>query len=345
MERVMSELATFFCKKSDLEVHLVLYGRAPEIFYNVPKNLFIHKPGSKFNNNFRQIATIGRLLFIRRVVIDINPVSILSFGEIWNSFILLALLGLKYRVFISDRCSPDKNLGYVHKRLRKWLYPKASGIITQTQKAKEIYQNLIQGTSIKVIGNPIREISQNQKVIRENIILTVGRLIPSKNHTKLIESFLRLNKSDWKLVIVGGDALNMTLMEELKALIDKLGVGEKVILTGNRSDVDSFYLKSKIFVLASQSEGFPNVLGEAMSATLPVVAFDCIAGPSEMITDGKDGFLVPLFDYKLLENRLSKLMNDPELREQVGREANKSIRRFLVDKIGEEYYSFITYSN
>jgi glycosyltransferase involved in cell wall biosynthesis len=342
MEQVMCQLAFFFCKKNNIEIHLILFGRDPQIFYNIPDKLIIHRPKTKFNNNLRLISSLRRICYLRCEIQSMRPDSILSFGEYWNSFVLLALSGLKYKVTISDRCSPDKNLGFVHEKLRKWLYTNAFGIIVQTYRAKEVYQNIIKGSSIKVIGNPIREISLFHNVAKENIVLTVGRLIPSKNHARLIESFVRLNKPDWKLIIVGGDALKMNLMEDLKALINKLGVKENIILTGNRSDVDIFYRKSKIFVFTSQSEGFPNVIGEAMVTGLPVVAFDCVAGPSEMITDGKDGFLVPLFDFKLMEEKLLILMNDTELREKFGRAAMTSMERFSVDKIGEEYYSFIT---
>jgi GalNAc-alpha-(1->4)-GalNAc-alpha-(1->3)-diNAcBac-PP-undecaprenol alpha-1,4-N-acetyl-D-galactosaminyltransferase len=341
MERVMSELARFFCIKNEVEVHLVLYGRNPEFFYNVPGNMIIHKPGSKFNNRFRQISLIRRLLFLRRKIVEINPDSILSFGEYWNNFVLLALLGLKYSVFVSDRCRPDKHLSILHQFLRRFLYRKSSGIIIQTSKAREFYKSFEKYVPVKVIGNPIREILTDPKAVKENIVLTVGRLIPSKNHDKLIMSFLKLNISGWKLVIIGGDALKMTLLKDLKNMVCELGAEDKIVLTGNRSDVDLFYMKSKIFVLTSESEGFPNVIGEAMSAGLPVVSFDCIAGPSELITDGKDGFLIPISDYSQLEQKLEILMNNADLRDQIGHEALRSIKKFSVEVIGEKFYSFI----
>jgi GalNAc-alpha-(1->4)-GalNAc-alpha-(1->3)-diNAcBac-PP-undecaprenol alpha-1,4-N-acetyl-D-galactosaminyltransferase len=345
MERVMSELSTYFCQKKGISVHLVLYGRNPVIFYTVAENLIIHQPQVKFNDKYRFIYTLKRFIFLRRTIKTIDPDSVLSFGEYWNSFVLLVLLGLKYPIFVSDRCSPTKSLGFVHDRLRRWLYPKASGIIVQTHHAKEIYHCFIEPSLIKVIGNPIRRIDEKQGVPKENIVLTVGRLIPSKNHARLIESFVHLNKPDWKLVIIGGNALKMNIIEDLKALISILGAEENVILTGSIQDVDFYYKRSKIFVLTSQSEGFPNVIGEAMSAGLPVVAFDCIAGPSELITDGRDGYLVPLFDFQMLEERLLILMNDSELRKNLGSEAAKSIKRFSVDNIGEEYFSLLTTAN
>jgi GalNAc-alpha-(1->4)-GalNAc-alpha-(1->3)-diNAcBac-PP-undecaprenol alpha-1,4-N-acetyl-D-galactosaminyltransferase len=340
-ERVMSELAGYFCQKSKVEVHLILYDSHPVIFYSTPKNLVIHEPKSRFNDRLRFIYSIGRLYFIRRAVVRIKPDAVLSFGEYWNSFVLLALLGLKYPVFVSDRCRPDKHLGFYHQSLRRILYRRASGIIFQTSKAREFFKNLEKKVPIKVIGNPIREISTNQELIKENIVLTVGRLIPSKNHDKLIKSFLKLNQSGWKLVIVGGDALKMSIMNDLKNMVRELEAEDKVILAGNISNVDKFYLMSRIFVTASESEGFPNVIGEAMSAGLPVVTFDCIAGPSELITDGENGFLVPLYNYTLLEQKLLLLMNDSELRDRMGSKAMESIKKFSVEEIGEKYYSFM----
>lgn len=342
MQRVMSVLAAYFCRKDEFEVHLILYGKDIDCFYDLPDNLITHKPDFVFNNRLRQLSSIRRLLFLRRTVKNINPISVLSFGEVWNSFVLLALIGYKYPVYISDRCRPDKTFGFFHENLRRWLYRYASAIIVQTNKARDIYQARFKRTPIIVIGNPISELAAGNDFSRENIILSVGRLIPSKNHAALIETFVKLNNHGWKLVIVGGDALKMNLMKELRALIRKHCVEDQIILTGTRPDVESFYFRSKIFVLTSDSEGFPNVIGEAMYSGLPVVAFDCVAGPSDLISDCEDGYLVPLHDYVTLGSRLTQLMNDTELCERFGHNARNNIKRFAVEKIGEKYYSLIS---
>jgi len=345
MERVMSELAGYFCQKTDLEVHLVLYGKKPELFYKLPESIIIHKPASELINQIRLYSSFKRLYFLRRTVKNINPKSLLSFGEQWNSFVLLALLGFSIPVFISDRCSPLSKSSAFHLLLKKILYPRAQGIISQTEKAAQVYKFLFKNANIRVIGNPIRKIrGQETSVEKENNVLTVGRLIHSKHHDKLIELFISIAPSGWRLVIVGDDALRQNNFERLKSLVKDLDAEDRVILTGRQAEVDSYYLRSKLFVLTSSSEGFPNVIGEAMSAGLPVVSFDCVAGPSEMITDGKDGYLVPLFDYKTFGEKLLTLMNDPVLREQFGKEAKSSIDRFSVERIGEQYYSFITSS-
>jgi GalNAc-alpha-(1->4)-GalNAc-alpha-(1->3)-diNAcBac-PP-undecaprenol alpha-1,4-N-acetyl-D-galactosaminyltransferase len=343
MERVMSELAGYFCQKDDLEVHIVIYGKDIEVFYTIPDSLIVHTPKSKFNDSVRFLSSIGRLIYLRNKVKEIDPDSVLSFGEYWNSFVLLSLYGLHYPVYVSDRCQPGKDLGKLHTVLRKWLYPRAKGIIAQTSKAKDIYMNQFRHNNIRIIGNPIHIINDfADKPVKENIVLTVGRLIKTKNHDKLIELFDRINMPGWKLIIVGEDAQKQNQKIRLQTLIKKLNAEHKVILAGNQSDVGLFYLKSKIFIFTSDSEGFPNVIGEAQAFGLPVIAFDCIAGPSDLIKNGENGILVPLYDYVALEENLSRLMNNPELRESLASNSSKTIKSFSIDKIGEEFYSFMS---
>jgi glycosyltransferase involved in cell wall biosynthesis len=341
MERVMAELAGYFAQKSEVKVHLILYGINRDIFYPIPASVMVHKPAFTFNDNRRFFSTVKTLIYLRRTVKSIHPDTVLSFGEYWNSFVLIATRGLKYPVFVSDRSQPDKSLGKKQDSLRKWLYPFAKGIIAQTEKAKQIYQSLYRHENIVVIGNPIREIQHTVAVERENIVLMVGRLIESKHQDKLIELFVKINKPDWKLIIVGYDHLKQHNMIRLQTLVKELGATDKVILAGKQSNVEQFYLKSRIFAFTSSSEGFPNVIGEAMAAGLPVVAFDCVAGPSEMITDNENGYLIPLFDYKLFQEKLSVLMNDDLLRTNMGLKANQSIRKFDVEHIGNRFFKFV----
>lgn len=343
MERVMAELATFFVTKKDTQVHLVLYGITREIFYPVPESVIVHSPLFKFNNTWRLFYTIRTLIFLRQKIVKIGPISILSFGEYWNNFLLIATLGLKYNIYVSDRSQPDKSLGWFQDMLRKRLYPRARGLIFQTEKAKQIYLKKHSHSNVTVIGNPIRRLDNLIiKSRRKNHILMVGRLIRTKHQDKLIEMFARIGRPDWKLILVGYDHLKQHNMTRLKKLAADLNCEQRVVFTGKRDNVDEFYLISSVFAFTSSSEGFPNVIGEAMSAGLPVVAFDCVAGPSELITDGHDGYLIPLYDYSLFQMKLEQLMMDENLREKLGNNGKESIKRFSSEKICEDYYKFIT---
>ena len=337
----MSELADYFSRKPNVEVHLVMYGIKPIIFYSLPQVVSIHKPPFTFNNHLRFLYSLKTLLYLRHEVKKIQPYSILSFGERFNSLVLLALIGKKFPIYISDRCRPNLSLGRLHNFFRWLLYPKSKSVIVQTITAKEIYQEMLPKAKLTVIGNPIRKISPRSEILRENIVLTVGRLIDSKHHDELIKLFVEIDMPDWKLIIVGDDAIKQQNKQRLQNLVKKLKFDDRIVFAGSQNDVDKYYLRSKIFAFTSSSEGFPNVIGEAMSAGLPVVAFDCIAGPSEMITNNKDGFLVQLFDYHLFKEKLAALMTDPVLRDQLGKEAKNSIKQFSSEIIGEKYFALV----
>jgi len=342
MERVMSELTWAFSAREDVELHMVLYGISREIFYPIPEDLLIHKPTFKFSNRFRIINTLRTLSYLRKTIKHIHPLSVLSFGEYWNNFVLLSLLGLKIPVFVSDRSQPDKSLGRFHDKLRHLLYPSARGIILQTHKAKEIYLKKHRHKNIAVIGNPIRLIEAGKQVFKKELrVLMVGRLIKTKHQDLLIKMFARISPPEWTLMIVGYDHLKQQHMERLKALARNLGVEKQVVFTGKSEQIEELYLSSSIFAFTSSSEGFPNVIGEAMSAGLPVVAFDCIAGPSALIRDGETGFLAPLFDEAEFESKLGRLLNDEKLRNEMGKRAKHSIKDFAQDKITDDFFQFI----
>lgn len=340
MERVMTELIWNFSKRKNVELHLLLFGKEREIFYDIPTNISVHKPNFTFNDYQRKWNTFKTMFFIRKKIKVINPDTILSFGESWNNLILLSLKFTKYPIFVSDRCQPDKSLGKMQDMLRGWLYPRAKGIIAQTQKAKEIYKTMFKHNNIIVIGNPIRNIEQKQ-INRENIVVSVGRLIGSKNFDQLIDIFTKIDCKYWKLIIIGGDALKQHNSIILQQQIDRLKMNDRIVLAGTQKDVESYLLKSKIFAFTSSSEGFPNVIGEAMAAGLPVVSYDCVAGPSDLILDNRNGYLIPLFDKDAFRDKLEYLMKNPGIAAEMGARAQQDIKRFSTSCIGDKFYNAI----
>lgn len=341
MERVVSELSNKFAKFENLEIHIILYGLKRNIFYTLNEKITIHKPHFKFDNKKRFRSTLKTILFLRKKIISLQPDTLLSFGEYWNNLVLISTIGLKFPVYIADRSEPMKDLGIFQNKLRKLLYPKAKGLILQTHWAKEIYQKQFVKLNIEVIGNPINEIKKRKNIVRENTVLMVGRLIESKHQDRLIRIFSKINIANWKLVLVGDDAKKQKNRIKLSKLIQDLKMKDKIILAGKQKDVKTYYLKSKIFAFTSSSEGFPNVIGEAMSAELPVISYDCKAGPSEIITNDKDGFLIPLFDDKLFQSKLELLMHDDDLRSLMGKNAMKNIKKYSKEIISEKYLNFI----
>lgn len=342
MERVMSEIICAFSKKENIEMHLILFGRKREIFYNLPDKVIVHKPSFVFSNKFRTFNTIRTILYIRSTIKNLNPHSILSFGDYWNSLVLLSCIGLGMRIYVSDRSKPVIEKGTFQNWLKIKLYPHAKGVIAQTQKAKDNYLKIYHHDNMKVIGNPIKNINCEKGYReRENIVISVGRLATNKHYDRLIRLFSKINLPGWKLVIVGGDVAGGDNFAKLNELICNMNLQEKVFLAGTQKNVDEWLFRSSIFAFCSSSEGFPNVIGEAMQAELPVVSYDCLAGPSEMIEDGLNGYLIPVFDDDLFREKLMYLMRNKTERAKMGKYAKQSIKNFDSDMICNKFYEFI----
>lgn len=165
-------------------------------------------------------------------------------------------------------------------------------------------------------------------------MVTIGRYAYQKGYDLLLQAWADIEKlkklegvkevNEWTLDIYGqGDQTDYRqLMTELD--ID----ANRCHLNGPVEDVVKVYQDSSIFVLSSRFEGFGMVLIEAMACGLPVVSFDCPAGPDEIITDGVDGLLVPSGDVHALAEKLMTLMSDEDQRKRFGKQARLTAQRY-----------------
>jgi glycosyltransferase involved in cell wall biosynthesis len=283
------------------------------------------------------ISEFNTLLLLRRLMREHKPTATLSFMDKYNVFVILASIGLGLRVFVSDRSNPLKTKSTFLKFLKRITYPLASGVIAQTKLAKEILAKEIRNSNIKVIPNPLKEIKVFPTIQREKIVLNVGRLVTEKGQKYLLEAFSNSKAHDWKLVILGDGPLR----QELENQAIELGLQSRLEMPSAVKDVDQWYAKASLFVFPSISEGFPNALVEAMAAGLPVISFDCNAGPQDFIIPDKNGLLIPTGDTKILTESIDKLTSHPTMRDYLGENAKKINRALNLDKICNRYLDFL----
>ena len=160
----------------------------------------------------------------------------------------------------------------------------------------------------------------------EKIILSVGRLVEIKGFTDIIPIAREVvpRFPDWKFVIVGdGEDRDM-----LKTMINNYGLQNNVILVPFTSDISRFYLRASVYLLTSRSEGLPMVLLEAKYYRLPSVSYDITNGPSDIIIDGINGYLVPPKRPDLMAEKLLLLLEDAELRHSFSEHAWDNISSF-----------------
>ena len=136
-------------------------------------------------------------------------------------------------------------------------------------------------------------------------ILTVGRLKDQKNHALLFRAFARFAHRDARLMLLGQGQNETTL----RALAAELGITDRVIFAGFHADPSPFYATADLFVLSSDYEGLPTVLIEALSFGLPVVSTDCPSGASEILGNGRWGWLVPVGDADALSRTMDDALN------------------------------------
>lgn len=185
--------------------------------------------------------------------------------------------------------------------------------------------------------NPLTLENVSQSALDRKEIISVGRLGAEKNYESLVRACAKVfaKHPDWHLTIYGEG----NMRDWLQRLATKLDISEKLSLPGTTTDVTEAYAGGSIFALTSHFEGFGLVLVEAMSAGVPVVAYNLKYGPSEIITDGRDGFLVPHYDEDALARALCRLIENPELRKRMGRAALEKAKTFSVEVITQRWMS------
>ena len=160
------------------------------------------------------------------------------------------------------------------------------------------------------------------------LLLSVGELIPRKNHETSIRAIADVNA----YYIIAGDG---ELRQQLQKLIDELGVGDRVKLLGYRNDVDDLYRASDVFVFPSFQEGLPVSVMEAMASGLPCVASN-IRGNTDLLEDTEREFLCEPDNIMEYSEKLKILLQNAQLREKIGQDNMNTARKFGMEAVGNK---------
>lgn len=189
---------------------------------------------------------------------------------------------------------------------------------------------------VMALNNPITFPIENISIdfsVKENIILVVCRMTnPQKNLTGFIDVWKDFSsmKPDWKAIIVGDGESRLTV----EKYAQKKGV-ERLQFEGNRENVRDYYKKAKIFCMTSSYEGWPMTLMESMAFGCVPIAYDSFEAVNEMITDGKDGIIVPAFNRKKMVEAMSGLADHPEKLQKLANGAREKLENYTCKKIGD----------
>ncbi len=209
----------------------------------------------------------------------------------------------------------------------------ADFIVTLTRQDQKNYETRLgRRKAIQTIHNPMMPAGQSENTLtREKSILTVGRLTWVKG-IDLLEKLIPMvltKYPDWKWYVLGDGEDR----KRLEAAQKKYQIENQLILTGNVSNVSAYMQKASIYVMTSRSEGLPMVLLEAAQNGLPMVSFDIQTGPSEIIEDGKNGFLIPPFSIEDMREKVEYLITHEKVRDVFSKNTGSIQKRFDADSI------------
>ena len=249
---------------------------------------------------YKQWTGLKRTMYIRRYLKKIRPDIAIGFLQAGYA-LYIASLGMHFLKVASLRNSPEKlerQRGLRAVIERRW-FRAADSVVLQTKEQKD-YADKKGWHNTVVIPNPVTEsmwdIPAHKYAGQCRKIVMAGRLHKQKNYNMALKAFqiVRKKYEDATLSIYGAGEMEY----ELREMIVSMGLSDSVRLCGWSDNLSKEYGKYDLYLLTSDYEGMPNSLMEAMGAGLPCIATDCPTGPSELIEDGKSGFLVPVGDYK-----------------------------------------------
>ncbi|BAV65633.1 glycosyltransferase family 4 protein [Sphingobium cloacae] len=282
---------------------------------------------------FRSLANVrDRILTLRGALEEDRPDLVISFLTRTNVVSVLAARPLGIPVIVSERNNPSQQRpGFAWSALRRHAYGRAHGLITMTQGAMDQFPASMRRRQW-VIPNPTyAPIEPDPGRVAGKRIVAVGRLVPQKGFDLLLDAFARVSERmpGWSLTIWGEGPERA----KLEAQRDALGLRKRVALPGVTKEHGGWLREADIFVLSSRFEGWGIVIGEAMAAGIPTIAFDCCWGPGEMIANGVGGLLVPDGDVPALGEAMAALCNDPARRAQLSQGARIASQRFTTDAV------------
>lgn len=335
-ERVISSLSNELAGR---EHEVIIYTlRADKSFYTLNekvRQIYIQADGKGIIKNATIIASLKHRLKVDR------PNILISFDSRTLVYSVLARIK-KLTLVYSERSNP---LVYpikpVWRRLRDMAMNYTDLCVFQTQSVASLYPKLAEKRVVipNAIFNPnLKKACLPER--RENYISAMGRLDCSiKGFDKIICAFARIEKEfpeiGLKIYGVGKDR------DLLENLANRKGIGDRVeIIEGNENAIWDV-AKSRLFVMFSYFEGFPNALIEAMACGVPCISSDCDFGPRDIITHGSNGCLVKVGDVDGLEQEMRGILNNQIDADEIGRNGKITSENYALPNIVDQWENCI----
>lgn len=337
-ERVMALLATNFAKREGIDVVVITLNKGEEYILDKDLSRVSLSYGKISNHTLRSFINLSKYYKNK----NNRPDFIISFITLTNLITIPIAKFYSIKIIAAEHNSHLRimeNRKVLSNFTRKILYKMANLVTVLTAFDIPFYR--AHGVKVAVMPNPCTftpiEIYNKQ---REKVILAVGNL--DRYHHKGFDNLISLispvlkSNPDWTLKIVGGGQKGLTYLSQI---VKENELNNQVIFTGFINNISELMRTSSIFVLSSRYEGLPMVLLEAMSQGMACIAYDCKTGPSDIITNNINGILLEDQNKMEMVKGLNNLISNKKLRFSLGEEGIKSLDRYNIDTITDEYLS------
>ena len=345
LERVVVEKVNYLAEHYDYEMHIVTVDQGCHpIPYPLSPKVTYQDLGIRFHQqySYHGLYRLYKKVYLYRLFIkrlkyyfqDVNPDVVVCVRSMFNNAIVRAK-GFVPLVFESHSSCKGQIIiepnffAKLKAKLSILSVKNAQLVVALTEGDASEWRKI--NPRVCVIPNIVHlnETGEYSDCEAESVIF-VGRFSKQKNIKSLLEiwKIVHERKPNWQLQIYGGFGEEQDF---LLPVIEQMNAN--IFVHEPTSDILNKYKENSIFVLTSVFEPFGLVMPEAMSCGIPVVAFDCPYGPSDIITDGVDGFIIPNHATQLFAEKVCMLMDNPDLRKKMGKAGIVSSRRYEAKSI------------
>lgn len=350
-ERVGTLIANGLAAQGRYEVFMVslteeaaepVFGLSPEIKRTALSSHWV-TPGPGY------LAVIFRLkTYVKKNHIDL----LIDIDGVLDVLSIPVKLLTGVRVISWEHFNYYENMGTFYRHaIRRLAARYADAIVTLTEQDKGFYlDNLTIHGVIRAIHNPADYLMPEKETFARSFekkeLISVGALVPAKGFLQVPHIVRRIKELYPSLDFVWRIAGEGEQRQELERVIRACGVEEQVKLLGHVNDVGALYGQALVYVMTSEHEGLPMVLLEAKSYGLPAVSFDIRTGPSEIIEDGVNGYLIPVTgeretDIGEMAEAIGRLLTDESRYRSFAAHMTDHMEDFLMERILGEWTRLI----
>lgn len=308
-ERIAIALANELNANGHQVFFFSLYSRE-RLFYpladNIPVEVLLRNEQKLLLNYPRAILKLRKYLKLYKIDVIIDVIVSLSLISIpARSFLGTKVISWEHFNFFISLETKAMVWG------RRLSARYADAIVTLTEGDKKAYlSNLGVKTRILSIPNFLPVKVKQPSLLDKNVALAVGRLTYQKGYDTLLQIWEIISResslANWNLRIIGNGEDREKLITQAKVA----GIEERVEFIPETRDIELQYAAASVFLVTSRWEGLPMVMIEAKSFGLPIVSFDCLTGPRDIVKEDEDGVLVPDQDIEVFAQELAALLKD-----------------------------------